>query len=150
MGFGICLFHTILKTTDGGINWISKYSGTTYLSFKSVYFSDPDTGWVVGFDGVILKTTDGGDKWIPQTSGTIWDLYSVYFTDSNNGWAVGEHSKSVLHGIILKTSDGGNNWISLSSGTREWLQSVYFIDSNTGWVVGSGGTILKTTNGGEN
>ncbi|MCW8961436.1 MAG: YCF48-related protein, partial [Ignavibacteriaceae bacterium] len=28
------------------------------------------------------------------------------------------------------------------------LGSIYFVDSNTGWTVGTGGTILKTTNGG--
>ena len=90
----------ILRTTDGGNNWVQQTSGTTdcfmpstsamkimaSLSASSteklsgqpmadktgllrdsqtsgllgVYFTDANTGTVVGNDGVILRTTDGG------------------------------------------------------------------------------------------
>ena len=35
------------------------------------------------------------------------------------------------------------------SGTEVTLMSVYFRDANLGWAVGSGGTVLKTTDGGQ-
>ena len=37
---------------------------------------------------------------------------------------------------------------TLSSGTTQWFESVYFNDVTTGYIVGSGGTILKTVDGG--
>ena len=47
---------TILKTTNGGENWFLQGSGiANYL--QSVYFTDNQTGWAVGYYGTILKTT---------------------------------------------------------------------------------------------
>ncbi len=37
-----------------------------------------------------------------------------------------------------------------NSGTNAILEAVFFIDQTTGWAVGSGGTIISTTNAGEN
>ena len=61
-----------------------------------------------------------------------------------------------MHRIILFTlfmSFGlgqGGNWTSQTSGTLSFLYSIQMLDANTGFAVGSGGTILKTTNGGSN
>ncbi len=35
------------------------------------------------------------------------------------------------------------------TGTEVTLMSVFFRDANLGWAVGSGGTVLKTTDGGQ-
>lgn len=118
----------------------------------SIYFTNNNNGWAVGFEGTILKTTDGGTNWSFQTSGTTEWLNSVHFADSDTGWTVG------LFGKILNTTDGGTNWITQTSGTSAWLRSVHFEDNNKGWAVGGGGfgypappsIILNTTDGGEN
>jgi len=99
----------ILKTTDGGWNWISQISGI-FGNLTSVYFVASNTGWVVGQEVSnqstrILKTTDGGTNWTSQTSGTTALLRSVYFTDNNTGWVVGNS------GTILKTTTGGVTFI---------------------------------------
>ena len=67
---------TILRTTDGGLNWITQSSGTNNL-LNGVSLTDANNGTVVGYDydnqlGTILRTTDGGQNWITQTSGTIY------------------------------------------------------------------------------
>jgi photosystem II stability/assembly factor-like uncharacterized protein len=49
----------IVKTTDGGSEWLDQISGTTN-GLNSVYFTDANTGYIVGDDGTILKTTNGG------------------------------------------------------------------------------------------
>lgn len=41
-------------------------------------------------------------------------------------------------------------WIQQNSGTVEDLRSVQFLDLNVGYIVGNNGTILKTTNSGNN
>ena len=48
-----------------------------------VFFTEVNTGTVVGTEGTILRTTDGGVNWIAQSSGTTNHLYGVSFTDAN-------------------------------------------------------------------
>jgi photosystem II stability/assembly factor-like uncharacterized protein len=129
--------------------WELLPSGTT-KSLHSVYFTDANTGFIVGDKGYILKTINGGLTWDSLSAGT-YNLNSVYFPDANTGYAVGDS------GTILKTSNGGVTWDSLSSGTAYSLSSVYFIDADTGYAVGgySGsywdyceGVIIKTIDGG--
>ena len=53
-------------------------------------------------------------------------------------------------GTILKSTDSGSTWFPQSSGTSVDLFDVHFAsDGLTGIAVGQGGTILRTTNGGE-
>jgi photosystem II stability/assembly factor-like uncharacterized protein len=144
-GWAVGYSGTILKTTNGGANWLLQTSGTSNW-LGSVHFTDTNTGWAVGNSGTILKTTNGGTVWTQQASVTISWLNSVYFTDSNTGWTVGGDYPT---GIILKTTNGGINWTQQASVTNYGLSSVYFTDSNTGWALGYA-TIFKTTNGGTN
>jgi len=52
---------TILKSSDGGANWIPQTSGTSN-ALNSVHFIDANKGWTVGSNGTILKTTNGGES----------------------------------------------------------------------------------------
>lgn len=40
-------------------------------------------------------------------------------------------------------------WTKQDSNTLAWLRDVFFLDEKTGWIAGSGGTFLKTTDGGK-
>ena len=137
---------TIIKTTDGGLNWISQSSGTTN-DLYSVHFVDDNTGWTVGSNGIILKTTNGGANWISQNSGTSAPLKSVYFINAYTGWIVGGFD-GFSEGIILKTINGGYTWKFQNSGVASGLKSVFFVNSQIGWAVGNDAKIIKTTNGG--
>ena len=86
---------TILKTTDGGNNWVPQSSGTGNMLF-GVSLIDTNTGTAVGGacgiggESTILRTTDGGGTWITQAnSGTVC-LFKVSLTDVNSGTAVGD------------------------------------------------------------
>ena len=98
IGWAVGYHRTIIKTTDGGINWTVQSSESPAYDLHSVHFLDANTGYAVGRE-TILKTTDGGINWIIQTSVTPYCLYSVYFTDAYTGYAVGEN------GTILKTTN---------------------------------------------
>ena len=97
------------KDEQNKLNWITLTSGTTN-TLNSVFFTDVNTGYAVGYSGTILKTINGGTAWTAQTSGTTNVLTSVFFTDSNTGYAVG------WFGTILKTVNGGVNWVAEISG----------------------------------
>lgn len=145
-GYAVGDAGTIIKTTNGGIDWVIQNSGTTQ-KLNSVYFIDAMNGYAVGYN-VILKTIDGGTNWSIQKSGLSYaELFSVYFINKDSGYIVGGD------GQILKTTNGGEDWLVQSSGTSIWLNSVYFSDTDTGYACGGtliNGTILKTINGGKN
>jgi photosystem II stability/assembly factor-like uncharacterized protein len=152
-------YGIILKTNDGGATWVTEYTSVTANSkFGEIYFTDSTKGFVVSnhrvnysdWVGTILKTIDGGKTWTDLLNySIIGGLSSISFPTADTGYAVGEGKlDQPKHITIIKTTDAGLNWTAQSSGDTNSLYSVYFTDSNTGYSVGSGGTILKTTNGG--
>ncbi|MBT5605246.1 MAG: SUMF1/EgtB/PvdO family nonheme iron enzyme [Lentisphaerae bacterium] len=129
-------------TTNGGTTWTNHTPGASYW-LSSVFFTDPNRGWAVGYNGTIVHTTDGGSTWTDQFSAATYGLlYDVCFADAHNGWAVSQD------GSIVNTSDGGVTWNAQDSGTDEYLRGVFFVDANKGWVVGNYGTIRCTADGG--
>jgi photosystem II stability/assembly factor-like uncharacterized protein len=55
----------ILRTTNGGANWVAQSSGTTN-TLTSVCFTDANTGTAVGRHGTILRTTNGGATFVEE------------------------------------------------------------------------------------
>ena len=97
----------ILKSTNGGSNWIPISLGILSNHYvEDVYFVDTSTGWVVGENGLIIKTTNGGTSWDVQNSGTSNSLHSIHFIDQNIGWAVGDDA------TILHTTNGGVTFVN--------------------------------------
>ncbi len=134
----------IRKTTNGGLNWVDRTTGTTNTLF-GIHFVNEFTGWSAGSEGTILKSTNGGENWVIQASGVTVHLRSVYFVNTNTGWVAGDT------GTILKTTNGGNGWFKQTSGIiTKGFSSVFFINSDYGWAVGARDTITRTTNGGLN
>ena len=146
-GSGWSLDATIYKTINGGTTWTTLYFGT-YSSLASIYFTDVNTGCVVGSGGAILRTTNGGTTWTEISVGINADLYSVYFTDANTGYAAGYEYYNGWNGTIYKTINGGTTWTAVTNGTNNGLYSIYFPDASTGYAAGEHGTIMKTINGG--
>lgn len=137
--------NSLLKTTDGGENWVPQDAGVTSGLMGVFFRAGNDLGYAVGFDGTIIKTTNGGSEWTPQTSGVTTDLHAIQFpVDDDTGFTVGDN------GVILKTTDGGTNWVPQNSGTTDWLTDLDFpVDAQTGYAVGHM-CVLKTINGGMN
>jgi len=141
IGIAVGTNGTIIKTTNGGTNWVTKTS-LTANALTCVKFISPSNVVAVGQFGIILLSTNAGETWTNQTTGT--NLASVFFPSAVIGYAVG------TNGTLLKTTNGGVNWTSLTSGAAFNLSSVYFISDTEGFITGTGGNIRKTTNGGVN
>jgi photosystem II stability/assembly factor-like uncharacterized protein len=92
----------IIRTSDGGVNWVYQSLSTPALS---VYLTSIDTAYTVGVTGSIFKTINAGTNWVNQISETKNDLYSVFFTSALIGYAAGSS------GVILKTMTGGVAYI---------------------------------------
>lgn len=131
----------MFKTTNGGINWINKQLPAA-VDLREIFFLNSTTGWTVGKLGKIYCTTNGGDNWFTQHSDSNVIYHHIVMRNSSGGWAAGECE-------IVHTSDLGTHWNrQLNAYPRALVQS--FLTSDlVGYVVGFGGTIYKTTNGGE-
>jgi photosystem II stability/assembly factor-like uncharacterized protein len=131
----------VFKTSNGGLTW-SQTCSIEKLSFRSIYFVNPDTAWIAGtYD--ISRTTDGGRTWEQQYHSSYW--YSdICFINSKVGWIVG------TGGTIIFTDNAGENWSELVTDIFEMLYSVKFTDINNGWIAGDDGTIFRTHDGGKN
>jgi photosystem II stability/assembly factor-like uncharacterized protein len=147
----------IIKTTDGGLSWITQESNTNN-GLRDIYMYSDQIGWIVGNGGTILYSSDGGNNWGNQNSNVEYTLYKVEFIDAKNGWIVGgdfDFENSTVKGIILNTTDGGLHWNEKTPYSVPRLKSVSFVDSLHGWVIGGGGSawdygiIMRTIDGGQ-
>lgn len=138
---------TIRHTTNGGINWVTKISGTSNTLKKTEILTD-DEIVAVGLSGTIIKTTDQGNSWSTKVSGTSSDLYSISFGGRDNevGIAVG------LNGVVIRTTDQGESWVQWNSADTTLRDinytAVSFANENKGIIVGDNGIILVTEDGG--
>jgi photosystem II stability/assembly factor-like uncharacterized protein len=135
----------IVRTIDGGATW--QMSTVDGLRPISVFFINPNKGWIAGDFDDIYHTMDGGITWEEEVTPdlTYWyRLQGIFFTDEQHGWAVG-NGFEYDEGVILKyTLDFG--WEVVRTGTG--YKSVHFTDSLSGWVGSTG--ILHTSDGGYN
>ena len=128
----------VMRTTDGGVTWISFPIGLE-RGLVSVHFPGHHTGYAVGNAGII-KTLDAGLTWnlLPGMTG----LYSsVFFTDDSTGYV------TTISGNIFRTEDGGITWTEQSTPSCNYLNTLYFPDANTGYAAGDNGAILNIKNG---
>ena len=150
-------------------------AGTVFLD---VFFleSNPNYGWVSGFNSLVLRTTDGGKTWdYSMTSRNgLYQLESVFFLNEKVGYASGPcNNRSDEMAGVFKSTDGGVTWKEITPLFRidngfyvinslpSW--GLYFVDENEGYLVGgecntefAGGpkgvfsqAFFKTTNGGQ-
>jgi photosystem II stability/assembly factor-like uncharacterized protein len=52
--------------------------------------------------------------------------------------------------LLLPLSNLSAQWEIINEGFKGWTNTIDFVNENVGWIAGSSGTLLKTTNGGEN
>src|SRR5215471_5618528 len=141
----------VLRTTDGGKNWVETTidkPGTLITSLNSVHFTNPNAGWVVGKDsgndGILLKTTDGGSSWSLTRIAYKQVPVTVFFSDETHGWIGGANPLQGEEGgvggpsAILATSDGGSTWNPQTNLPVSILR-ICFVDNSTGWASGTNG-----------
>ncbi|HEX2788744.1 MAG TPA: YCF48-related protein [Ignavibacteria bacterium] len=140
----------IYKSTNSGLNWISKLNSITSTRLITSYCFSDKIFYVGGVDGVIVKTTNGGSSWFKQESGlsdnrlgTPSTVCGIHFVNENTGMAL-------THTHILKTTNGGSNWNIIISNDSASFKSIYMINENDAFLIGSNGVFSKTTNGGTN
>jgi hypothetical protein len=143
---------TILRTTDGGANWVTQTSGTLNHLY-GVSFTDASHGTAVGVNGTILRTNTGGSE-----SGQVTQNYSV-----QNKWnivsiplTVDDYSRSSVFPTAISNAfyfdalyqardtleNGKAYWVKFGSAQEISMtgfpRAVDTIDVKAGWnIIGS-------------
>jgi len=141
---------TILKTTNGGFNWINVPNPTSGKPLHMVSVIDSNHLYVVGSFSTILKSTNGGINWTvimnwPVGLGNTYE--GVYFLNKDTGWACGQGESNF--GQVLFTKDGFQSFDS-SYTLGAYHSDIYFKDIYSGILVGQNGEPYYTTNSGKN
>jgi len=131
----------ILKTTNGGTDWVRQTADPGQPITAIDFPIDPMTGFAVGWAGAMLRTIDGGDNWEVLSPGVGNDLSGLCFPDDPQiGYAVGSG------GLVIRTTDGGANWTPIfdsqpvsSIGSLAVAPS----DANVVWA-GTGETFIRS------
>jgi photosystem II stability/assembly factor-like uncharacterized protein len=132
---------TILKTTNGGLNWIALASPTAD-NFNSVKFVNDSVGFICG-GTKILKTQDGGVTWSITNIGRI--VAAINFPSSNIGYCYHSLFDSTY---LFKTNNAGATWnLHSSFSTNNFNTSMSFVNDSVGYICGVF-KMEKTTDGG--
>ena len=132
----------LLKTTNGGGNWIELL---IQPYFSSMDFLNSSTGFVARDNNLIEKTTNGGYSWDSLRLNTNYNITNIKFTDfGNTAIATGPY------GTLFRSTNFGLNWVNLSSGFDESVTGIQFFNLQTGYVMGGNKLFAKTTNAGAN
>lgn len=135
----------VIKTTDGGMNWINIANPSPMLNpnLWSVAPVDSNIVYITSGKDLIIRTNNGGLNWsilnfCPNCNSA---MTGVYFLNKDTGWFLGTNK-------VFRTYDGG---ITLDSFYAPWFTNfdIYFKDINNGIFCGSG-RVFKSTDGGMN
>lgn len=142
--YAVGWFQKILKTSNGGENWITIRNGQPSSgTFEGVYFVDQNTGWLCG-SLKILKTTNGGETfdstYIPS------DLNDIHFRNANDGIVSG----NVL--AFYRTTNGGSNWskIVMPANQGHNFNRISVVRDTIVYLVGHGKKVFRSSNYGLN
>jgi len=135
------------KSTNGGLNWDWSvfYFQNNEGKCTDIYFFDSNTGITSGAvwdgQGAISRTTNSGANWSTTLFTHVFE--GMDFPMANTGYVAG------WAGLIIYTTDSGITWTEQTTSSSYYFSDIAFIPNTLiGVVVGTGGTMLRTNNGG--
>lgn len=166
----------VYTTIDGGLSWISSSIGVT-IEITDVKVIGGII-FITGLDGIVLRSNDNGATWIRFDLGTTVRFNSMYFVSASLGYVVGANGTVFMwngttwvdisiginvnlfrvhaHGAYVWVVGAGGTmyrydgraWLRINSGVNVDLRDIAMYGGSFGYAVGSGGTIIRTLDGG--
>jgi photosystem II stability/assembly factor-like uncharacterized protein len=146
-GFAVGAGGIIYRTTNGGTTWTSLNTGTT-SNIRSIKILNQNVCMAVCEDGSILQSFDGGNTWTRVFLGN----YNILSIEVYGCTVILTSEEGTVFSFEINGCDETvNSWYQrMYCGTREHLRSGSFSSPTTGYIAGYGGTVLRTSNGGQN
>ena len=142
----------IMKTINGGINWVSKYSvQPNTCSINTIVFVNQSIGFAFGGGfyappgnnyQIILRTTDSGDNWNSENGVGTGELNCGDYINENTGYACS-------YNLLIKTTNTGLNWFNAGIQDSVWNNSIS-IKPALGVIVGGSGIVFTSADNGSN
>jgi photosystem II stability/assembly factor-like uncharacterized protein len=144
-GWGINAEGLSVRTTNGGVTWITSNAFPPPPLFGTVKFFNKNYGFAGGSGGYIGKTVDGGVNWSSSNGwgGSYESIVSIDFRDSSTVFAL------TYNGKILKTTDAGGTWNIIHNFADYPFSGIQFLNSLDGTIFCNDGKFLFTSDGGE-
>ncbi|MFH0733754.1 MAG: choice-of-anchor A family protein [bacterium] len=136
-GFGV------LKSIDGGVNWVESNNGLPNKAVQTLLFGNFGEIYAGTFGGGVAKSIDGGENWttMNNSSAYIWKLA----LDNEGNLYAG------TYGSGLYKSVDGESWNSSNDGINsQHIYSINFDNDNNAYVCSWSAGIFTSTNSGEN
>lgn len=142
----------ILKTSNGGENWIIIKSDSGIGNYTNCQFINNTTGFVSALDARLFKTSDGGNNWILLNNPNSFTGYQdISVLSESEVWMCFDDP---FTGGVYRTTNRGINWENkyppqLSNGPTR----IYMINSRIGFISKGNESrdyLKKTTNSGNN
>ena len=96
------------------------------------------------FAPLVFVSTDNGAAWSPRPIPTTESPQALTCAPDNKIWVVGAFTNR------WASADAGESWVETTNDEDALLTTVQFFDANNGVITGEFGTVMITTDGGEN
>lgn len=154
LGWAVGAQGVILRTTNGGIDWIEVSQAVPLATGPQLGLSEKIAAMRAGQKTRWTGVADGSDD---RLNSHRCRFQSIHFVDAQHGWVAGGYDVPYIgrsRGVILKTEDGGVSWQSINGLFLSKINKVYFSDRANGWAVGDRGNLHQTgisftSNGGQ-
>jgi len=137
----------IVYSDDQGKKWKQATVPVSTL-LTSIKFTDTQTGWTIGHDGLVLKTIDSGSNWEPVLTGNNINQLRITALENLIGSMTTENSTPAQIEDTEYALDDAV--IAQEEGPTSPLLDMLFLDSSHGFLIGAYGTILETKDAGQN
>jgi photosystem II stability/assembly factor-like uncharacterized protein len=134
---------TVLKTGDGGNEWVEIQTGNYDHCPYAIKFYDTQNGLIVS-QGVILKTADGGETW----QEVYYDYYYLLDMEYINANDIIVSGGGYNTSKIIFSHDSGYSWDALTLGNYGSIYDIEIIN-NSIFLACSENVILKSSDLGE-
>ena len=152
VGFLLGIDDYILRTSDAGSSWeyLKINPGIENFSINTLFFNNPDTGFIGGGEytisnhtHLILKTIDGGESWQEVNRDDWCSSDDFFFVNADTGYSLGYviwYSNN-----LLRTFDGGNTWEIITDyiGANP-LETLTMTNEGTGLCLGDNGQFFRS------
>ncbi len=144
----------IIVKGGGTSNWISQNTNipNLYRGVLDTYIVDPNTAWILTYDGIeeentgqgskdFAITTDGGNTWVPGTIniGKEYLPASISATSATKAW-VAAYMSDDSRGGIFNTTNGGATWTHQTTAAfgnaSSFTNFIYMFNENDGFCQG--------------